>query len=414
MRYVDSASRLLADTIYGWLQSLLPSARVFACQSGYYRFDALAPFAAEIQSMLGNGGRFDLVVGANDERLSAPDLERTLDLVGSHIPTSASFTLVGARDGLFHPKSYYVELANGRRHAAVGSANFTVRGVAHNVEACVLLEDSVDDPAALDAVRDAIVAWRDKAATGAPDARQVTPQYIQELEAERIIDPAQVPPAGTRIGASSTSRSSFPPLGPIPGVPSSQARAPHWQSAPGAHLRRARVAFPPNMVGIVKRLSARTDLKGFTGASGTLYIALPPNPTELASRLPMRPFGANNEPRLDLLVQARLYEAVKDVVNSGTDTTNITHVGTGTTKRSKIDLRFNILHTVFAGLRYGAAQHGLALPQGGDVVAIEFLEDGRIARLTFVSTDPMRATLRGLLHPGRAWGWLPAGVLPAW
>jgi hypothetical protein len=99
---------------------------------------------------------------------------------------------------------------------------------------------------------------------------------------------------------------------------------------------------------------------------------------------------------------------------SATDATNITHVGMGTTRRSKVDLRFNVLSTVFAGLRYVVAQHGLRLPQGEDFVAIEFLEDGRLARLTFVSSDPMRETLRQLLHRRRSWGWLPAGIVPGW
>src|SRR5579863_677896 len=78
LRYVDSATRALADTIHDWLANLLPSATAFACQSGYYRFDAIDNFASSIAKLLSSGGRFDLVIGANEERLSAPDLESTL------------------------------------------------------------------------------------------------------------------------------------------------------------------------------------------------------------------------------------------------------------------------------------------------------------------------------------------------
>jgi hypothetical protein len=364
--------------------------------------------------MLSEGGRFDLVVGANEERLSAPDLERTLELLGPSLSTSASFTLVGARDGLFHPKSYYVELADGSRHAAIGSANFTSPGIGHNVEACIFLDDATDDPATLDAARDAILSWRDRAATGARDARPVTPQYIRDLEAERIIDPIPAPRSSIPGGSTATGKSSFPALKRIPGVSPSRPRKAPRSVTPGVQLKGAPSAFPLGAVGITKRLSARTDVKGFTSAGGTPYIALPANQSDLAGRLPMRPYGKNGEPRLDLVIQARLLEAAAHIVTSGTDTTNITYVGMGTTKTSKIDLRLNVHHTVMDGLRYVASQNGLPLPKGSDCVAIEFLEEGRLARLTFVSSEPVLGVLRSLLIPGRSWGWLSAGIMPAW
>ncbi len=417
MRYVDSASRKLGDTVYDWLATLLPSARSFACQSGYYRFDALDWFGSGIERILENGGTVDLVVGANEERLSAPDLESTLELLGSHLPSTASLTLVGARDGLFHPKCYYVELADGRRHAAIGSANFTGPGIAHNIEACVLLDDAVDDPGALEEVRSAILAWRERAAAGAADARAVTPQYIRELEAERIIDP--VTPRQRSVGArsSTTGRSSFPALGRIAGTPkrrAAKAPSPPKPSSTGTRLRDARAAFPPGVIGIAKRLSARTDVKGFTSSLGTPYIALPANESDLAARLPMKPYGKNGEPRLDLVIEARLLDAAKDVVSSGNDTTNITYVGMGNVRKSNIDLRLNVQHTVMNGLRYVASQGGLVIPKGGDFVTIEFLHGGRMARLSFVTDQPTIAKLTTTLQPGRSWGWLDEGALPPW
>lgn len=414
MRYIDSASRLLSDTVYEWLRSLLPSAQAFACQSGYYRYDALAPFEADVKTLLGNGGRFDLVIGANEDRLSAPDLEETLILLSAGIPANASFTLVGAKDALFHTKTYYIELAGGGRHAAVGSANFTIPGIGHHIEACLLLDDGVDDPAALDAVRDAILAWPSKAAAGSSEARPITDQYIRDLEAERIIDPAPVPVPRSRTAArTTTGQSSFPAIVPIPGAPQRRTVArPRTTPAPG-QLRGAVSPFPTNVVGIIKRLS-RTDVKGFVGAPGTPYIALPPNPTDLANKLPMQPYGTHSEPRLDVVIEARLATALGDVVTSGTDPTNITHVGMGATQRSNVDLRFNLLHGVVAGLIYVATQRGVAIPTVGDVVAIEFLSRGREIRLTFVTTDPLKSTLLGLLIPNRSWGWLQAGVVPIW
>ena len=414
MRYIDSASRAISDTIFDWLRSLLPNASAFACQSGYYRYDALAPFETDVRAMLKSGGRFDLVIGANEDRLSAPDLEQTLDLLGSHIPGNASFTLVGARDALFHPKTYYLELGSGQRHAAVGSGNFTIPGIGHHIEACVLFDDAVDDPAVLDAIRDAILVWETKASTGAPEARPITAEYIQELEAERIIDPAPIPQTRGRGGSRTmTGQSSFPAIVPIPGVPQRRpARRPRATPAPG-RLSGAPASLPASAVGIVKRLS-NTDVKGFVGEPGTPYIALPPADADLANKLPMRPYGKHNEPRLDVVIEARLATAASDVVTSGTDSTNITHVGKGSTYRSNVDLRFNILHGVVAGLVYVATQRGVSLPAAGDPVAIEFLNGGREIRMTFATADPLRSTLLAQVIAGRSWGWLSAGTVPNW
>lgn len=414
MRYADTASRQLVDTVHAWLAGLLPTAQAFACQTGYYRFDALDQFSPDIEKVLKSGGRLDLVIGANEERLSGPDLEKTLELLGPYVPGGASFTLVGANNGLFHPKVYYVELVDGSRHAAVGSANFTGSGIGHNIEACLLLDDTIDDPSALDAARDAVHAWRNKASAASSDARAVTTEYIQELEAERVIEPVPTRLARDTSGLTKTGRSSFPALKRISGVPKPRSRAVPTKTTPGVKLGSAPVAFPTNAVGIVKRLSARTDVKGFVGGPGTPYIALPPNETDLANRLPMKPYGKRGEPRLDVFVEARLLEAVQEVVTSGTDSTNITYVGMGATRGSNVDLRFNTQHAVIDGLRYIAAQHGLTLPKGGDFVTIEFVEGGRLTRLTFVSSEPMVKTLSGFLVPNRAWGWLPAGVVPEW
>jgi len=413
VRYIDSASRQLDDTLYSWLEARLPEATRFACQTGYFRFDALEPFADDVRRMLEAGGRLDLVIGANEERLSAPDLEATLELLDRWIPHQASFTLVGARDGLFHPKTYYVERPGGRRAAVVGSANFTRPGIGHNVEAGLAIDDR-DGGELLDRVRDGVLAWPKTASQGSGLARSVTADLIQELTADRVIDPLASPAAGSGSGARSGAGSSFSALGRVPGVPpSSRRRARPRPATGGTRLGRAASPLPPGVVGIVKRLS-KTDLKGFGHERGTPYIALPPRADELAGMLPMRPYGLHREPRLDLLVQARLDGAIAAVVGSGTDTTNITHVGMGTTHGSNVDLRFNIQHRVAEALNYVAIQKGVAVPTKGDPVAIELLDGGRLASLTFATAEPLRSALLSTLLPGRAWGWLPGGLVPGW
>ncbi len=415
MRYVDSASRQLSDTLHAWLAGVLPRAAYFGCQTGYFRFDAVAPFEDDIKTLLERGGRVDLVVGANEERLSEVDLEQALELLASGSPSQSSFTLVGARDGLFHPKTYYVALTDGAAVAAVGSANLTWPGLTHHIEACVLLDSRTDDPAILDRIRDAIEAWPARASSASLGARPVTNELVRKLAADRAIDPV---PIETVSRSSGGARSFFPPLPRITGLPRRRGtRRPASRrvvdSRPEYMFTGAQSPFPLGAIGIVKRLS-RTDTKGFGGRPGTPYLALPANKAELASRLPMHPYGVHEEPRLDLRVEARLDAAIAAVVNSGRDATNITHVGVGTTQSGNVDLRFNLQHGIHAGLRYVATQTGARLPEPGDPVAVEFVENGRLARLTFASVDPLRATLLKLLLPGRPWGWLPDGVVPEW
>jgi hypothetical protein len=406
VRYIDSRSRAPEDTLHAWFRDLLPQATSFAAQTGYYRFGALEPFAREIAQMLAAGGTIDLVIGANEDRLSAVDLDSTLDLLRAHMPQQASFTLVGSRDGLFHPKAYYVETPTTRK-AAIGSGNLTIPGSTHNVEAHVLLNED-DGSGILDEVRDAILAWRDDAS---PDglAHPVTDQLVQELLAERAIDPVpRSDMASSRRRRSDRAR--FPRLPPIPGMP-----APARRGLTGTRGRRLRGAepLPSGAIGVVKRLSA-TDVKGFAGEPGTPYLSLGSRNAPLAQRLPMTPFGERDEPRLDLAVEARLDTALPDLVESGSDPTNITHVGMGSTRGSNPDLRFNLLSGIVGGLLDVAVERKVPPPSVGDVAAIEFLENGRLARLTFVTQDPLRRQLDDSIPSKRAWTWLPPNVLPPW
>lgn len=409
LRYVDSASRSLADTMHGWLAQHMPSATQFACQTGYFRFDALEPHATDIRRMLDAGGRFDLVVGLNEDRIIASDLEDTLAIINPWMPATASFTLVGASNGLFHPKTYYAALSGGRQVAAVGSANLTLPGVGHHVEACVFLDDAEDDAAVIDAIRSAIVAWRERAMTGSEDARQVSSDLISEFAAERVIDPAALP---SRTRRSRGSRSHFPPLMPIEGAPQ-RSRSPRPKKAPPIRqLSGAPSEFPAGMVGVVKRLS-RTDVKGFEARPGTPYVALPPNPAEFAARLPLKPQGVHDEPRLDCIVEARLDCDLFEVAYSGTDVASIIHVGMGKTQRSNVDLRMNLPHSLHDKLLQVAFRSKVNPPSEGDAAAIEFLDSGRVVRLTIASGEPMKAVLLELCGEKR-WGWLPAGVTPPW
>jgi hypothetical protein len=347
------------------------------------------------------------VLGANEEVLRAPDLEDVLALLEPWLGATATATLVAASDALFHPKTIYVERSGGRRGALVGSSNLTGSGMRSNVEAAIVLDEH-DDTSVLDAIRDAILAWPQRASAGG-HAQPITRQLIDDLMTEGAVIPTRLPLGQPRP----STRSRFPRLGRIPGTPTPSRPPRPRTTAPAILLGRRTVAFPAGATGIVKRLS-RTDLKGFYGEPGTPYIALPPNPADLVVRLPMRPSGANAEPRLNVALEARLDGALRQIVTSGHDVANITHVGAGMSQVSHRDLRLNLLHAVVGALIAVASQAHLQLPAPGDAVSVEFLDRGRLVRLTFASDEPLRGTLLAQLQKGRSWGWLPAGIVPPW
>ncbi|MEX2193867.1 MAG: phospholipase D family protein [Thermoleophilaceae bacterium] len=141
MRYLDSADRDYAHTMHAWLSEWLPDARCFACQTGYFRATALRWFEDDVVRILDRDGEVHLVIGANEDRLIASDLEETVELLAPWLGQTASFTVVTARDVLFHPKTYYCESRDGTRAAAIGSANLTPNGLGGNVEASLAFDD---------------------------------------------------------------------------------------------------------------------------------------------------------------------------------------------------------------------------------------------------------------------------------
>ena len=159
----------------------------------------------------------------------------------------------------------------------------------------------------------------------------------------------------------------------------------------------------------MKRLSA-LDTKGFRGKRGTLYIAMP---RDVLPLLPTTPAGRNNEPRLDVTVEARHASVPGPTISSGANPTNITGVGYGTRRTSHRDVRFNILKVVVSGVEYIAMNAGAAVPTDGDYVAVEFDPSGNATRLTFVVGGPLKAELAALCGSA-SWAWLQAGVVEPW
>ena len=402
MEYLDTGGRDPAKTLHTWLSSKLPGATYFGCQSGYFTADALYAFESEVRAILDGGGEVRLVLGANEDELSAADLNDALDLLDPY-GTKASITIVSAVDVLVHPKTFYVERAGGELAAVVGSANLTGSGLGANIEACLAISSASEPAAPFAEIKAAIEAWLQ----GHPNAKLLDRALVPKLAAAAVIDR----PRRSRALPKRSLRRLFPALGRVVAVPRRARRprpflvpanAPTLTLVPGA-------AFPPSAVGVVKRLSS-LDTKGFRGEGGTLYIAMP---RDLLPLLPTAPAGRNSEPRADVTVEARHASVPGLTVSSGANPTNITGVGYGTGRSSHRDVRFNILRVIVSGIEYIAANAGVAVPTEGDFATVEFDAGGHATRATFVVDDPLKSQLAALCG-GDSWAWLPAGVVPPW
>lgn len=403
VRYLDSGDRTRNQTLYAWLEDELPGATYFGCQSGYFTADAFYAFRSEIDGILAGGGDVHLVIGANEDRVAATDLEDVLDVL-EPFATQASVVLVSAPDALMHPKTYLIEKPGGYKTAVVGSANFTGSGLGTHIEASLVI-DSIDDPSApFDEVKSAIDVWR----TGSrPNGLLLKKSDIPSLVAKGTLVPA--PPPSPPFGRSRPGlRKSFPKLGRLVSVPRRRRRTRASRGVPPLAVGGG-APLPIGAVGIVKRLS-RLDTKGFRREPGTPYVSLP---SDLLPHIPSTPAGRNAEPRWDVLLYARADFAVGHVVDSGTNPTNVTAVGYGRRRASHKDLRLNILRAIVHGIEYVATGAGHKPPRQGDLLAVEFVPGQNALRLTFVTEDPLKSALNSLCTHG-SWGWLPAGQLLTW
>lgn len=413
VRYLDSGSRDPADTLYTWLDQVLPDATYFGCQTGYFAYDGIFPLEPHFVNLLNRPGALRLVVGANKSSLREVDLEDVLDLFDKAPSNHAKSLFVAAADDvLMHPKTFYVEKADGSKHALIGSANLTHSGLSRNIEAALAV-DSMNDPAApFQDIRAAIEKWH---LTPGANAHAVTRTTLSQLVADGILDQPRPPRSPQSPKFRQNRAKTFPGLGAILKLPRKKRAI-----APPTPVKQPKAPVPvpigtlgtlPNgAVGIIKRLTG-LDTKGFNGGAGTLYIALP---TVLAAHLPMTPFGQNNEPRTDVSVDARIDTVPGEVIRSGSSPTNITHVGAGTSATSHRDLRFNYLTAVKRGIEEVASTYGVSAPDEGDLVAIEFLAGVRV-RVTFVTESSAIASLTPLLDQhGNSWGWLPPSLIAPW
>lgn len=196
-------------------------------------------------------------------------------------------------------------------------------------------------------------------------------------------------------------------MGPIIRIPR-RRRSSAAKSVPQISVKGG-AALPSGVVGVIKRLS-RLDTKGFRGEPGTPYVSLP---SDLLPHLPTVKSGRNAEPRWDVLLYARLHLNLGVVIDSGSNSTNITGVGYGSRRTSHKDLRLNMLRVVVHGIEYSATSVGEKSPRQGDVLVVEFVPGQDALRLTFVTDDPLKTKLSSICG-SKSWAWLSSGVMPRW
>lgn len=163
MRYVDTGSRDPKHALGTWLsdalmgQTPVVAARV---QTGYFGADALGYCESTLQALALSDGHTRLLVGSNDGLTPRETVADLLKVVGQ--PRSGlQVGVVSFQSGLFHPKVFHLQRADGSSTAYVGSANLTVPGTSgKNVEAAVILDTMQGDPqSVLGEIADAVDAW---------------------------------------------------------------------------------------------------------------------------------------------------------------------------------------------------------------------------------------------------------------
>jgi hypothetical protein len=156
-RYLDSGSNNPSQTVGYWLdQNLVPGIRGFRCQDGYFRFDAIRPFADIIRDAALAGFHVRMVFGSNDGSLLAQDVQRALRVASGR---NASVIVVAYDDVEFHPKTIHIIKSDDSTAAAVGSSNLTASGLGRNVEASITLNSGEDGVRELDQVAAAVDRW---------------------------------------------------------------------------------------------------------------------------------------------------------------------------------------------------------------------------------------------------------------
>ncbi|MGA2230067.1 MAG: phospholipase D family protein [Tepidisphaeraceae bacterium] len=157
-KYLDSG--VDADRCAGrWLdENLVPGILGLRAQFGYFRYNAIAPFANTIRTASAAGHPVHFALGSNAGSLAAVDVQRLIRIVSGRCATVTVVAFAGAE---FHPKTIHVAREDGSTTALVGSSNLTENGLGVNVEASIVLDDLLhDEHSRIQEVAEAAERWK--------------------------------------------------------------------------------------------------------------------------------------------------------------------------------------------------------------------------------------------------------------
>lgn len=176
MHYVDSTlDPGTENRLRAWLDRELETASTLTLRTGFYSAAAVAVMLDRLEALLLRSGELLAVLGGEVLQVDLAGLGVLLDLVG-RFPENAR-VLVMIEPVFQNAKTYHVAHADGRSTAWVGSANFTIGGLADNLEAAITLRSDEDDPAVIERVRAATLA-----ASHQPTAAVLTADLVEVLQ----------------------------------------------------------------------------------------------------------------------------------------------------------------------------------------------------------------------------------------
>lgn len=444
MRYIDSGARDPNHALGHWLNEELGENIVgLRIQSGFYSREALAPFRQSFADLSANGHAVRIVLGSNDGETLASHLEELVTALQLPRP-NASLGVVYYQNAYFHPKTYHFLRSDGSQTAYVGSANFTLPGVAaRHVEAGIILDSRHGDaPEVLNQIAQATDRWFDHPATGFERVENI--HDVEQLLDSGVVRAAPLPrpprPSGTsgqppqrpRLSQLVTfnNQAASPPLEP-------QAQ---WQALP-TELRTP--PYPPyiffapdaegptvgpsaltnnglgDAAGLIIKLNRDND-RHWRGAAGTANVSIP---VSTAATIRFGVFGDRNRPRAEFDFFVR-YVADDFNISGQPSITGLMSFGFTPGDVGHGDLRLVVPAAPIRTMQQTLQTQQRPVPRAEDLALLEWPTPTSPAfRMTFVDQQSalgnatrqiwnQAAAKEQLASRGACW--LPADFSPSW
>jgi replicative DNA helicase len=178
VRYLDVTVDAEAALLRDWLLPRLEKAEVVGLRTGFLTLGGTEAVVPLLRRVLERDGRVYAVAGGHPEQTDPAALMELARLVAD-FPDRALVNLATPGSARQNGKAYYVRGEHDGAAAYVGSANLTRGGLETNHEAGILLNDTDDDPATVEAVLNGITTW-----CGHPSAELVTPDVATAFAAK--------------------------------------------------------------------------------------------------------------------------------------------------------------------------------------------------------------------------------------